>query len=58
MLYNLSKLLDEHTEVSHGSSDSNLKINMENLEKEYLDATKQNVGIVFIFQNMKIYKKI
>lgn len=47
-MYNLSKVLDEHTEVSHALSDSDLKSNMEVLEKQYLDGSKQNVSVELI----------
>lgn len=44
-MYNLSKVLDEYTEVSHALSDSELKSSMELLEKQYLDGSKQNVSV-------------
>lgn len=45
-MYNLSSVIDEYSDnVSHALSDSNLKQEMERLEKEYLDASKQNVSI-------------
>lgn len=43
-MYNLATVLDEHSAVSHGLNDSSLKNDMELLEKEYLDASKQNVS--------------
>jgi len=43
-MYNLATVLDENTTVSHALNDSNLKRDMELLEKEYLDASKQNVS--------------
>lgn len=48
MLYNLSLVLDEHTEVSHALYDADLKENMEKLEKGYLETSKQNVRNFFI----------
>lgn len=48
-MYNLSKVLDEHTEVSHALSDSDLKNNMELLERQYLDCSKQNVSVELIY---------
>lgn len=45
VMYNLSTVLDEHTGVSRALNDSELKNDMELLEKEYLDATKQNVSL-------------
>jgi len=43
-MYNLATVIDENTTISHALSDSNLKRDMELLEKEYLDASKQNVS--------------
>lgn len=43
-MYNLATVLDENKTISHTLNDSNLKRDMELLEKEYLDATKQNVS--------------
>ncbi|XP_050542119.1 E3 ubiquitin-protein ligase SHPRH-like [Daktulosphaira vitifoliae] len=43
VLYNLSMVLDEHTVVSHALYDSDLKENMEKLEKDYLETSKQNI---------------
>lgn len=43
-MYNLATVLDENTTLSHGLNDSDLKRDMELLEKEYLDASKQNVS--------------
>lgn len=43
-MYNLATVLDEHSSISHTLYDSNLKNDMELLEKEYLDASKQNVS--------------
>ncbi|XP_022181789.1 E3 ubiquitin-protein ligase SHPRH-like isoform X2 [Myzus persicae] len=43
VMYNLATVLDENTTLSHGLNDSDLKRDMELLEKEYLDASKQNI---------------
>lgn len=43
-MYNLSTVLDEHTAVSHALNDSNLKTDMEQLEKEYLGTSERNVS--------------
>jgi len=43
-MYNLATVLDEDTTIIHALNDSNLKKDMELLEKEYLDASKQNVS--------------
>lgn len=43
-MYNLATVIDENTKVSHTLNDSNLKRDMELLEKEYLGASKQNVS--------------
>jgi len=43
-MYNLATVLDENTNISHALYDSDLKRDMELLEKEYLDASKQNVS--------------
>lgn len=39
-MYNLSTVIDEN--------DSNLKNDMEQLEKQYLDASKQNVSFEYL----------
>jgi len=43
-MYNLATVLDENTTISHALNDSNLIRDMEVLEKEYIDASKQNVS--------------
>ena len=43
-MYNLVSVLDENTTISRALNDSDLKRDMEVLEKEYLDASKQNVS--------------
>jgi len=43
-MYNLATVLDENATISHSLNDSDLKKDMELLEKEYLDASKQNVS--------------
>lgn len=49
-MYNLDSVLNEcknnNIETNYSLYDPNLKQDMEQLEKEYLDATKQNVSIV------------
>lgn len=49
-MYNLDSVLSEcknnNITVNYSLYDPNLKQDMEQLEKEYLDATKQNVSIV------------
>lgn len=52
-MYNLSSVLETHPDVSHAFSDSDLKANMEQLEKEYLGTSKQNVSIKYnCFENL------
>jgi len=48
-MYNLATVIDENTTVSRALNDSDLKRDMELLEKEYLDATKQNVSDKYTF---------
>jgi hypothetical protein len=48
-MYNLATVIDENTTVSRALNDSDLKRDMELLEKEYLDATKQNVSNKYTF---------
>ncbi|XP_008183763.1 E3 ubiquitin-protein ligase SHPRH isoform X2 [Acyrthosiphon pisum] len=43
VMYNLATVLDENTTISRALNDSDLKKDMELLEKEYLDASKQNI---------------
>jgi len=43
-MYNLATVLEENTTISRALNDSDLKRDMEVLEKEYLDASKQNVS--------------
>ncbi|XP_029341320.1 E3 ubiquitin-protein ligase SHPRH-like [Acyrthosiphon pisum] len=42
-MYNLSTVLDENTTLNRALNDSDLKRDVELLEKEYLDASKQNI---------------
>lgn len=53
-MYNLDSVLYECTHTNTKTSkclyDLNLKQDMEQLEKEYLGASKQNVSIVYTFQ--------
>jgi len=43
-MYNLATVLEENTTIGRALNDSDLKRDMELLEKEYLDASKQNVS--------------
>jgi len=43
-MYNLASVIEENTSLRKKSSDSNLKSDMELLEKEYLGASQQNVS--------------
>jgi len=51
-MYNLATVLEEHStllvHLNHGLNNNDLKEGMEQLEKEYLDASKQNVSFKFI----------
>uniref|UniRef100_A0A2S2R190 E3 ubiquitin-protein ligase n=1 Tax=Sipha flava TaxID=143950 RepID=A0A2S2R190_9HEMI len=59
VMYNLATVLDEHSTISHTLYDSNLKNDMELLEKEYIDASKQNIEITrktVTFYSVKVAK--
>lgn len=43
-MYNLATVIEENTSLRKKLSDSNLKSDMELLEKEYLGASQQNVS--------------
>lgn len=43
-MYNLATVIEENTFLTKKLSDSNLKSDMELLEKEYLGASQQNVS--------------
>ncbi|XP_025199699.1 E3 ubiquitin-protein ligase SHPRH [Melanaphis sacchari] len=61
VMYNLATVIDENVTVSHALSDSDLKKDMELLEKEYLDASKQNIESTrrtVLFYSDKVAKAI
>lgn len=46
-MYNLATVVEEHSAKHHGLNNCDLTKNMEQLEKEYLDASKQNVSFKY-----------
>lgn len=47
-MYNLATVIEENPILSNGLNNNDLKKNMEQLEKEYLDSSKQNVSLLYI----------